>query len=370
MNKRFKAIIRGVDRTCNTRLMRKRYAKSELKRKTKVFGEFSIDRKYKSEILHYWKELGVIPNMDYILLYNRVNEMDGFDPRYLSDDLFYCFVDPYFNKADATTYLDDKNLYDFYFSDIPRPMTIGRKINGHLLNASFGEESKEKLLELCESAGEVIVKRSVDSEGGKGVFFVEAKNNMHALEKLVDEESDFVVQEIIKQHPLLNAIHVGSINTIRIMSLEYSGEIIALSTVLRMGRNGSRVDNASSGGLFCGIDDKGRLKKFAFDMDGNKYDRHPDGVVFEGYYIPGIDECKRIIEKKAILFSRFSRLISWDFAIDEKGYPILIEVNLAYGQLDFHQMTNGPIFKDLTPSVIKEVFINPMKKTLYRICKL
>lgn len=54
--------------------------------------------------------------------------------------------------------------------------------------------------------------------------------------------------------------------------------------------------------------------------------------------------------------SNTRKLASWDFSVDELGNPILIEVNMAFGELDFHQMTNGPIFKDLTQDVIKEVF--------------
>ena len=42
--------------------------------------------------------------------------------------------------------------------------------------------------------------------------------------------------------------------------------------------------------------------------------------------------------------SNTRKLASWDFSVDELGNPILIEVNMAFGELDFHQMTNGPIF--------------------------
>ena len=54
----------------------------------------------------------------------------------------------------------------------------------------------------------------------------------------------------------------------------------------------------------------------------------------------------------------FSRLISWDFAIDENGEPMLIEMNISYGELDFHQLCNGPIFGDKTEDVLNEVFDN------------
>lgn len=50
-----------------------------------------------------------------------------------------------------------------------------------------------------------------------------------------------------------------------------------------------------------------------------------------------------------------SRLTSWDLSVDVEGNPVLIEVNLAYGGLFFHQITNGPVFGDLTEDIINEV---------------
>ena len=53
--------------------------------------------------------------------------------------------------------------------------------------------------------------------------------------------------------------------------------------------------------------------------------------------------------------SGISKMISWDFAVDESGEPVLIEMNINYGELDFHQLCNGPIFGDQTKEIVKEV---------------
>lgn len=52
------------------------------------------------------------------------------------------------------------------------------------------------------------------------------------------------------------------------------------------------------------------------------------------------------------------RLLSWDIAVDEDNSPILIEVNMYSGELDFHQLNNGPVFGCETEAVLKEVFHN------------
>lgn len=36
--------------------------------------------------------------------------------------------------------------------------------------------------------------------------------------------------------------------------------------------------------------------------------------------------------------------------------PVLIEANLRYGELDFHQLNNGPVFGKDTKKILDEVF--------------
>lgn len=148
-----------------------------------------------------------------------------------------------------------------------------------------------------------------------------------------------------------------SLNTIRVISLFFKGKIHILSSVLRIGTSGSRVDNASAGGIVVGIDNKGCLKEYAY---GSKkrvvYKNHPDsGIIFKGYEVPKFEDIIKIIERESINYPHF-RLISWDFAINENGDVIFIEFNLKNGQLDIHQLTNGPLFGDLTDEVLEEVF--------------
>ena len=47
-------------------------------------------------------------------------------------------------------------------------------------------------------------------------------------------------------------------------------------------------------------------------------------------------------------------MLSWDFTIDSMCKPLLIEVNMRRGELDFHQFCNGPLFGKLFNEVIGE----------------
>lgn len=114
----------------------------------------------------------------------------------------------------------------------------------------------------------------------------------------------------------------------------------------------------------CGIDKNGYLKKYGYDKKGRKLEELHSGFKFEGYKIEGYDKIIEIIKEQHKKFAHF-KLISWDFAIDENHNPVFIEFNLKRGELDFHQICNGPLFGDLTDEVLEEVMKN--KKELDKI---
>ena len=139
------------------------------------------------------------------------------------------------------------------------------------------------------------------------------------------------------------------------MSLIMNGKVNILSTVLRMGVNGNKVDNASAGGITCGVLENGQLKDVGYSADGIKYDKHPQGYIFSNCVIPNYEKAIHMVKICHERMGHF-RLVSWDIAIDEDGEPVLIEANLRNGECDFHQYNNGPLFGELTEQVLDEVF--------------
>lgn len=177
------------------------------------------------------------------------------------------------------------------------------------------------------------------------------------MRNLLRNEDGFIIQEVIKQHQSIARLHPESINSIRILTLVYNGKVSVLSSIIRMGANGSKVDNGHSGGCFAGIDDNGRLKDVAIEyMTGKRYlNNHPTtGTKFSESVIPNFDECKEFVKRLAPRLSRVSKLTSWDLSVDENGSPVLLETNLCYGGLFFHQISNGPVFGDMTVDILKE----------------
>ena len=65
---------------------------------------------------------------------------------------------------------------------------------------------------------------------------------------------------------------------------------------------------------------------------------------------------------------RYTRLMSWDLAINEDAEPVLIETNLTFSGVDVHQLANGPIYGNHPEPIIEEVVNNSY--TLRKLLRL
>ncbi|NLY36832.1 MAG: hypothetical protein GX046_06310 [Tissierellia bacterium] len=288
----------------------------------------------------------------------------GFDKGYIPDSLYYTYIDAYFNNKEKSFGMDDKNYYNKLIPNLLQPPTLLRKINGYYYGEDYNLKKLEEIGGCFDKDKKYILKPSLStqSKAGKNILFIDNPSSVNVKDLLATSDN-FIIQQQVKQHKVLASLHPSSLNTIRVASLFFKGEVQILSSVLRIGVSGSRVDAGAAGGLIVGIDQKGFLKKKAYSLhDRQVYTRHPDtGVTFEGLKIPSMDEVLAIVKQEAVKLPDF-RIIAWDFAIDENADVVFIEFNLRYGQLDFHQFTNGPFFKDFTDEVLEEVFLDKKKK--------
>lgn len=277
---------------------------------------------------------------------------------YIPDSLWYAYIDPYYNPRNLAKAIDSKILYSRLLGGVKHPETIAFRINGFWLSHDFKPLNITEVLELSLSVKSVFIKQAEDSAGGHGVVFYDCtKGEENLFEILSKTAYNLVIQAGISQHEEMNRLNNSSVNTIRILShITKQGEIKIRSVIVRMGRNGAHVDNASSGGITVGVNTDGRLKSVAYDVEGNKYYYHPDTKIkFSDIVIPNFEFLLSKIEVLHWQIPQF-RLLSWDIAIDKTGQPILIEVNMHSGQLDFHQLNNGPVFGDDTQDILREVF--------------
>lgn len=319
----------------------------------------SLTKEQKQMVDEVWK--GIHVDYQYFAFFNLFNEKGRtWTPLYVPSNMYYSFIDIFYSQYQRARTLEDKNLNNLLFYDVKQPQTVARQMAGAFFDREYKSIKFDDMHSLFTEGEEYIIKPSIDTGAGKKIVFWKPQEHQ-TIADLMDVvrsfKDDFVIQKIATQHEEISALHRDSINTIRITTFFHNGESKVLSSILRMGVGGSRMDNATIGGIFCGIKDDGRFKPIAYNDYGESFDVHPTTKEsFSNHYVPNFTELKRIAVSLQNRLVQSSKLVSWDFAIDKDGDPILIECNPSYGGLSFHQQCNGPLFGDLTEEVIGEVF--------------
>lgn len=180
----------------------------------------------------------------------------------------------------------------------------------------------------CKRHGVIVVKPR-DGQRGQGVHKADVSAD-EKLRKVWQEclDDKCVVEALIKQGEL-SKLHKESVNTVRISTaVDENNTPHIVASSIRCGRGGNFVDNAHSGGLFCGIDvESGIIISEGIDKTNAHYMCHPDtGVQFLGMHIPQWDELKKIAIKAASVIPGL-RYIGWDWVLCEDGHWELLEGN-------------------------------------------
>lgn len=268
--------------------------KKEIKNYRDYLGTAEIARMHTSKKLHKLEYTSIISNKLNFVLYCERNAIKT--PRLIS----YNFGSSFFFK-DRICISNLGNLIDFYKNVFD---------SDHV---------------------EAIFFRPLGLFGGSGCFKLDRDTFSMQLEAEYDNlvSGDYTHTEVIKQHEEINAIYSKSINTLRILTHFEKGNVGIISSLMRIGVGGSIVDNATSGGLFIGIDqEQGTLKRKAYrnlKFGGEELEKHPDtGFEFNNFQIPFFEEaCTLAIDAAKYIPNG---LVGWDIAIAPDG-PTIIEGN-------------------------------------------
>lgn len=212
-----------------------------------------------------------------------------FDVRFFPELLFIPEFERYMNTPEAyATVFEDKNLLPLFAekAGVRTPRPIVTSTSGVLRNFDFKEISRDTALNLIGNCGVCFAKPTVGTCSGEGCGSYCFASGVDAAAGVTVEElfellgRDFTVQEVISCHSSVVKLHPESVNTLRIMTYRWQGELRSLPLLMRIGRGKSTVDNAHAGGMFIGVSNEGVLAPSALTEFNDRFEKHPDtGVV-------------------------------------------------------------------------------------------
>lgn len=310
-------------------------------------------RLFRSQVLPFWRRYGVKPKK---MWYDLYCYKDGaYDPRYIPEELYWQRIYPVMNNPGFRQAYTDKCFYHRLFPHLKQPRTILRNSNHCFYDGSGKIVNFTRAKSILKAEKRFVIKPAIHSGEGTDIYFydqnIDHKTDISFWMKAYG--LNYIVQEVVSQHKVLASIHPESLNTIRVISFLFKGEVHISSAILRMGVAGSRIDNVSAGGLACPIRPNGRLEAKAMNAQFQWLSSHPRGAVFCEIKIPSFEKVLAAIRRTHPFIPHF-RIIGWDFSIDEDGEPLFIEYNGAPGM---NQVSCGPLFGNLTESVLNTIFL-------------
>lgn len=296
-----------------------------------------------------------------------------FDVTYFPELLYAPEFDLYMHSnPEYARVLGDKNLLPIltHQAGIKTPKTILSCMAGTFRDNDNHILSKDEFIRKLSNIGESFVKPSVDSMQGKNCILINMVKGIDQISgKTVDKilknfTRDFIIQERLHCHKVIEKINSSSVNTFRIITYLWKDKIYHCPIFMRIGKGGSCVDNAGAGGIFVAVDDDGTLHKTAFTEFNIRYTEHPDTHIrFAGYKIPHFEKLIRAAYRMQEIMPHLG-ICHWDFTLDPQGEPVLLEINTQGGSFWISQLSHGKgLFGDNTAEILQ--WIAKMKKLSY-----
>ena len=278
------------------------------------------------------------------------------DIRYVPENVYFPYIEPVLNNLEMASAVADKNLLQKYIDPRNCPVTILRYINGVFMNSEYNIITVEQAKDLLRSNKEVVLKPAVDSSGGLGVELRKNDVNPVTVEELLSHRgTSYIVQLKVNQHRQTAQFNSSSVNTCRVMTLRcpWDTKVVHLKTMLRIGRGDSFCDNMMRGGLCVGVDDSGRLGKYAFDYDGQRFSCLPGkDIVFEKTTLPFFPKMLEFALSVAKQIP-YMNILSFDLVVDESDNVICLEMNTAGQGITQLQYDGVPLFHKYTNDIIE-----------------
>lgn len=197
---------------------------------------------------------------------------------------------------------------------------------------------KEDVIAFMKKHSEFMAK-PIDGGCGHGIEKINTSNYKSLNEiydKLTDENNNFELEEVIKQHPEVSKIYPDAINTVRVVTILKDNVPHIICAYFRIG-NGKYVDNFNSGGMVAPVNElTGEVMDRAIDKKKNLYENHPQtGSKIKGFKFPDWDKAISMCKEASKVVPQMG-YIGWDVCFTPNG-PIFVEGNEFPGH-DIYQL--------------------------------
>lgn len=350
-------MARLLVRMKNKRLRKRAHKTAKEMRAGGVYTKLSKEQA--RQVQEYWMQhFGKRINLEWHEYYYKVT--GEFSPKYIPVDIKEIYMEPKLADPRIVVVYSDKNMVETLVGDyVKLPKSYIRNANGIYY---IGDKvvSKQEAMAVCQDIDDAVIKHTLDTCQGKSILRFKSENGVvsgkgcpNSLEALFDYYGkDFIVQGAVRQSEKMAELNPTSLNTIRIMTYWSKNDgVVPVFAVVRMGRSGSVVDNASIGGLYCGVNPDGTLKEYAYTMHPfSAHAKTDSGVVLKDFVVPKFEELKaKAVELHSHL--PYTKLIGWDLCVDSENEIELVEIN-AFNPGVF-QAATGPAFGDYTEEILE-----------------
>ncbi|WP_165779144.1 sugar-transfer associated ATP-grasp domain-containing protein [Rhodohalobacter barkolensis] len=288
-------------------------------------GSEVVTKKVKDEIKEYSNDVFGTPSLwPWLAVYTEIK--GEFIPGWLPNDYFQITLLDDWNIKRFSEVSDMKTFYHMYFDDFAvKPLAL--KVSGIYYDQDWNIISMDKLIDRIRAEAQEVVVKKDGGFAGRDIRFL--KTNDLGINELEKDKDNFVIQPVVKQHPVLSKFHKHSLNTLRIATfLESDGSVSFKFVLCRFGTGGNRLDNTNAGGRYCFLNVEGKPVSGILDSVGLNVDQENLSLAnsLKTIKVPSV---KYAIEKCTQHHSYFPyvRYIAWDVCIDLDSEPRMIEWN-------------------------------------------
>lgn len=308
--------------------------------------------------LDYFKKYGFKVSSAFPEIYLKYNGISS--DKYIPASLYFYYINPYLVNMNLSMAYVDKNMYSRHFPNVKQPQTIFHNMSERFFypnEMGGGEVADDEVVRVLSRKDCFIIKPSIESGRGRDVKLIKGKSSSceEILETLSSFQSNFIIQEVAKQHDSMALLNKTSLNTCRLYTYREveNGKYVLLGAAVRFGGDGAYRDNACTGGGFCKIHDDGTIDD---NVHNYRFFGHRSLYELKGLSNLKVPNYDKVVSCCLDLHRSipYMDLIGWDIAITPDGEPMLIELN-QYPDCEFIQIFNGPMFGQYTDALLEKI---------------